>query len=317
MTPSPRTWTLTDGHAGNVRQAAALARALALPVRDWVLQTRVPWKQLAPRLLPGSDGAFGARFQAALAQVPTLAIGCGRQAALATRVLGLHGARTIQILDPRVRPRHWDLVIAPTHDDLRGPNVLTLLGSLHPVDDAWLADARRRFPQLGALPGPRTALLVGGPSAHASLEVTDIQRICMALDPVVQRENGTLMITTSRRTPVAVVAVLRQRYAGTRHRVWGDDGDGTNPYAGLLGWAERIVCTADSVNMLSEACATHAPVFVPAPARVRGRPQRFLDALSERGRIRALDAAPEHFDVVPLRETARVAAQVRLRLQLD
>lgn len=316
MTPSPRTWTLTDGHAGNVRQAAALAHALALPARDWVLQTRAPWKQLAPRLLPGSDSAFGPQFQAALAQVPALAIGCGRQAALATRLLGLHGARTIQILDPRMRPRHWNLIIAPAHDDLRGPNVLTVLGSLNPVDDAWLVDARQQFTQLGALPGLRTALLVGGPSAHASLEVSDIQRICSAVDPVVQHEDGTLMIATSRRTPAAVVAALRQRYAGTRHLLWCDEGDGINPYAGLLGWAERIVCTADSVNMLSEACATHAPVFVPAPERVHGRPQRFLRALLERGRIHALDQELDPFGVVPLRETARVAAQVRRRLPL-
>lgn len=314
MSPSPLIWTLTDGHAGNVRQAAALARALALPARDWILHTRAPWKPLAPRLLPGSDRAFGPRFQAGLADVPALAIGCGRQAALATRVLGRHGARTVQILDPRLPPRHWDLVIAPAHDGLHGPNVLTLLGSLHPVDDAWLADARRRFPQLGALPGPRTALLVGGPSAHATLDVAGMQRICSAIDPLVQRENGTLMITTSRRTPAKVAAMLRQRYAGSAHLLWCDARDGANPYAGLLGWAGRIVCTADSVNMLSEACATHAPVFVPAPERVGGRPRRFLHALLADGRIRPLDEGLDAFAVTPLRETARMAAQVRLRL---
>ncbi|MET1023743.1 MAG: mitochondrial fission ELM1 family protein [Pseudoxanthomonas sp.] len=316
MTLSPRTWTLTDGHAGNVRQAAALARALDLPAREWVLQTRAPWKQLAPRLLPGSEHAFGPQFHAALAHAPNLAIGCGRQAALATRVLRDHGARVIQILDPRTRPLHWDLVIAPTHDGLRGPNVLTPLGSLHPVDDAWLADARGQFPRIGALPGPRTALLVGGPSAHARLEVADIVQICDTLDPVLTHEAGTLMITTSRRTPDPVVAALRQRYAGSAHLLWCDDRDGANPYAGLLGWADRIVCTADSVNMLSEACATHAPVFVHAPTRVNGRPQRFLRTLLERGRIHALEAGLDAFAVTPLRETARIARQVRLRLEL-
>ncbi|SEK53235.1 hypothetical protein SAMN05428989_0291 [Pseudoxanthomonas sp. GM95] len=307
---------MTDGHAGNVRQAAALAHALGLPAREWVLQARAPWKQLAPRVLPGSDGAFGPQFQTALDHAPALAIGCGRQAALATRVLRAYGSRVIQILDPRVRPQHWDLVIAPTHDGLRGPNVLTLLGSLHPVDDAWLADARQQFSRLGALPGPRTALLVGGPSAHATLDAGEIQRICLAINPIVQREGGTLMIATSRRTPAEVVAVLRERYGNTRHLLWCDDGDGANPYPGLLGWADRIVCTADSVNMLSEACATHAPVFVPTPERVRGRPQRFLRALLERGRIHALDDTLEHFEVTPLRETARVARQVKLRLGL-
>lgn len=40
----------------------------------------------------------------------------------------------------------------------------------------------------------------------------------------------------------------------------------------------------------------------------------FLDALLARGRIRAMDAWLDAFDVEPLRETARVAAEVRARL---
>src|SRR3546814_14692136 len=95
---------------------------------------------------------------------------------------------------------------------------------------------------------------------------------------------------------------------------WRDDGDGPNPYPGLLAWADRIVCSADSVNMVSEACATRAPVFVFEPGRVTGRPRRFLDALLARGRIRAMDATLAAFDVEPLRETERVAAEIRGRL---
>lgn len=316
MTLPSRIWSLTDGHAGNVRQAQALVHALGLPAQAWTLQTRAPWKQLAPWRLPGSDQAFGTQFRTALGAAPALAIGCGRQAALATRVLRRHGARVVQILDPRLDPRHWDLVIAPEHDGLQGDNVLRLLGSLNPVDDAWLDDARRQFPQLGNLPGPRTAVLVGGTSTHADLGAVDIARIHDILTPVVEHEGGTLMVTASRRTPDAVLAALRQHYAGSRHLLWCDARDGANPYAGLLGWADRIVCTADSVNMLSEACATRAPVFVHAPARVRGRPQRFLRTLLESGRLHALEHGLESFPVTPLRETSRIAALVRQRLQL-
>lgn len=316
MTPPAHTWTLTDGHAGNVRQATALARALGLPTRDWVLQARAPWKQLAPRLLPGSEHAFGPGFNAALAQPPALAIGCGRQAALATRLLRTGGARAIQILDPRISTLHWDLVIAPSHDRLRGRNVLTLLGSLNPVDEAWLADARHRFSHLGRLPGPRTALLVGGPSAHLRLGVPDIDTILATLDAAVRNEGGTVMATTSRRTPAELVARLRRHYADGPHLLWCEERDGVNPYPGLLAWAERIVCTADSVNMLSEACATDAPVFVHAPQRASGRLQRFLGALSERGRIHALGDGLAPFPATPLRETARIAEQVRQRLAI-
>src|SRR3546814_3231825 len=45
---------------------------------------------------------------------------------------------------------------------------------------------------------------------------------------------------------------LHDRYGGHPGLAWRDDGDGPNPYPGLLAWADRIVCSADSVNMRSE-----------------------------------------------------------------
>ena len=310
---STRLCTLTDGHAGNVRQAQALARALGQAAQDIVLARHAPWRWLAPRKLPGSAQAFGPAFRAAWDAPPALAIGCGRQAALATRLLRERGSRVIQILDPRIDPSHWDLVIAPEHDGLTGPNVLTLLGSLNPVDEAWLTDARAAFPAFAALPSPRTAILVGGGSAHYAFDIAAFERLAARLNEAAT--DGSLLVTTSRRTPADVVAALRQRFASRADTVlWCDPSDGPNPYAGLLAWADRIVCTPDSVNMLSEACATAAPVQVFEPERVGGRPRRFLDALQQRGRIRALNGAITPFAVEPLRETARIAADVRARL---
>jgi len=315
MAHSLQTWTLTDGHAGNVRQADALAAALGLEPEVLTLHPRAPWRWLAPRRLPGDAQAFGDGFARALSAPPVLAIGCGRQAALATRLLRRRGALAVQILDPRITPSHWDWVIAPEHDGLRGANVIPMLGSLHPVDDVWLARARADFPQLAALPGPRTALLVGGPSAHARFGVDDFDAMADLLDRAFAREGGSVMATASRRTPGPVREALRERY-GARGLVWRDNGDGRNPYPGLLAWADRIVCTPDSVNLLSEACATRVPVHVFDPARVGGRPRRFLDTLLARGRIRPLEATPTAFDAIPLRETARVAALLRERLSL-
>ncbi len=309
-------WTLSDGHAGNVRQAHALVAALGLTSRDWVLAARAPWRWAAPRRLPWASGAFGVELAQALAQAPTLAVGCGRQAALATRLVGEAGAQTVQVLDPRIPTRHWGLVIAPEHDGLRGTNVIRLFGSLNPVDDLWLAAGRGDFPTFGSLPRPLTTVLVGGPSAHASFDDAVFEALGTRLEAMQRRDGGSLLVTTSRRTPAAIVARLRSRLAVLPGLVWTGPGDGPNPYAGLLGWADRIVCTADSVNMLSEACATNAPVFVVGTERLRGRPRRFVDALVQLGRVRPLDDAFEGFAVTPLRETARVAAEVRARLGL-
>lgn len=309
---------ISDGRAGNARQAEALASALADggAISTLTLAPRAPWRWLSPRRLPGAMQAFGAGFAALLDTAPGLAVGCGRQAALATRLLRERGWRTVQILDPRLDPRHWDAVVVPEHDALRGDNVLTLLGGLHPVDDAWLALARNDFATFGDLPGPRTAVLLGGTSAHARFDRMSFEVMAAKLEAVLARDGGSVLLTTSRRTDPELVAALAHRYDGTPGVVWRGPGDGPNPYPGLLAWADRIVCSPDSVNMISEACATRVPVFVFDPGRVRGRPHAFLDTLLARGRIRAMDAALAPFDAVPLRECARVAEALRGRLGL-
>ena len=312
-------WLLTDGNAGNLRQAEALAAALGMEATCLpALEPRAPWRWLAPRRLPGARVGLGPDLAGRLARgpAPVLAIGCGRQGALATRLARELGARSVQILDPRIATRHWDLVVAPAHDRLRGDNVITLLGSLNPVDEAWLERARRSFRALDALPGPRTVLLVGGPTRHAPWTAQMLSTVLDALRARVRDEGGSLLATVSRRTPAALSAPLHAAMQGLPGLLWDGEGGGANPYPGLLACADRIVCTPDSVNMLSEACATGAPVHVIAPELARGRAAGFLRALLDLGRVRPLDPALEPFPVRPLRETARVAAEVRQRLNL-
>ncbi|KAF1712014.1 nucleoside-diphosphate sugar epimerase [Pseudoxanthomonas kalamensis DSM 18571] len=306
---------VTDGLAGNRRQALALAGALGLPYREQVLVPHAPWRWLAPRRLPGA----GRGFDPALTRLPPprLAIGCGRQAALATRLLRARGTQTVQILDPRIDPAHWNLVIAPAHDGLAGANVIAVAGSLNPIDDAWLDAARQRFPALASLPAPRTAVLLGGDSAHWRFDRAGFDALAMQLQALQDRDGGSLLFTTSRRTPAEVATALRARFADSAGLLWCGDSDGENPYPGLLGWSDRIVCTPDSVNMLSEACATRAPVWVFDPHGVQGRPRRFIDDLRARGRIHDLAEPALASAVEPLRETARVAALARQRLGLD
>ncbi|MCL1521499.1 mitochondrial fission ELM1 family protein [Xanthomonas nasturtii] len=310
------TWALSDGRAGNARQAEALARAVQPDAYQPLhLQPTAPWRWAAPRRLPGARQAFGAAFARQLQQPPALAIGCGRQAALATRLLRAHGSRSVQILDPRLDPRHWDLLIVPEHDALRGSNVLTLLGSLHPVDDAWLAAGRVAFPAIGRLPGPRLALLVGGPTDQVPWTPQALAALCTRLSAQLRALGGSLLVTTSRRTPGDAIATLRAACAGLPHLLWCDERDGPNPYAGLLGWADAIVATADSVNLLSEACATRVAVAAAFAEQASGRVGSYLHALGQRQRLHPVDEVlAGAVDIVAVRETERIAMQVRSRL---
>ena len=198
------------------------------------------------------------------------------------------------------------------HDGLGGDNVILMQGSLNDVDDLWLAQARHDFPRLADIPGPRVALLVGGPSKHWAMDDAAFRIALTHLVDAVKAQGGSLLVTASRRTPDPWRAMLRSSGAAL---AWGDDRDGANPYLGLLGWADAIVCTADSVNMLSEACATTAPVHVIGGERLQGRPRRFLDAMQASGRVRPALGGLAPFPVTPLRETARIAELLQAWLE--
>ncbi|WP_339829980.1 mitochondrial fission ELM1 family protein [uncultured Arenimonas sp.] len=309
-------WVLHDGAAGHRRQALALAQALAPDLREIELHTAMPWSWLAPRRLPGAEKAFGPDFLASLDSPPTLAIGAGRRAALATRLLRERGARVVQVLHPRMDTASWDLVVAPEHDGRTGANVITLCGSLNPVDEAWLAQGRRDFPALGGLPGPRTVVLLGGPTPAVRFDRGAFEVMAAKLEHWLAMDGGSLVVIGSRRTPAKLAALARTYWADVPGLRWFDASDGENPYTGALAWADRIVVSPDSVNMVSEACATACPVYVPEPQRASGRVRRYLDAMLARGRIRALGKLPEDQAAEPLRETPRVAALVRDRLSL-
>ena len=313
--PIPR--FLHDGAAGHRLQALALASSLDPMAKELALAARAPWSWFAPRRLPGADAAFGDDFRSLLDAPPAWVLGCGRRPALATRLLRARGSRVIQLLDPRLDPAHWDLVVAPEHDGLRGPNVVTLCGSLHAVDDAWLAAGRAAFPAFATLPSPRTVVLLGGPTAAVRFDRGAFEVMAAKLEHWLAVGGGSLLVVGSRRTPARLAMLSRTYWADTPGLRWFDASDGPNPYAGALGWADRIVASPDSVNMVSEACATAAPVYVAEPGRATGRIKRYLDDLLARGRIQPLGKLPHDAACEPLRETPRVAAIVRDFLATD
>jgi mitochondrial fission protein ELM1 len=220
---------------------------------------------------------------------------------------------TVQILDPRIDPSHWDTVIAPRHDRLTGPNVLQPLGSLNPVDDAWLKDGRDACPALEDLPRPRVGVLIGGPRKGLAIDASYAQPLIERLLARRRIEGGSLMVLASRRTPAAVMDRVNTALADIPGLTWSGPDDGNNPYPGVLGWADRLIVTPDSVNMLSEACAVGCAVQTLVTAPLPPKLARFHASLREAGMLHDLDSEPparQH----PLRETASIIATLRQRI---
>lgn len=304
---------ISDHAAGNRRQALALAQAL----RADAAHVEIEFPALMKLLAPHAPRSAIAHLPAALrhASTPLLAIGCGRQSALAVRALKrLHGDKVfaLQILDPRCALDDFDLVIAPEHDGLAGPKVLRTLGALHAVNEHWLAQARVDFPDFIDRPKPWTSVLIGGPNRAHPLDRHWIERLFDRLAAERDARPQTLAISASRRTPTALRELIREKAQRMKALLWLDDRDGRNPYPALLAYADRIVVSPDSVNMLSEACAVGVPVHTVLTQPLKGKLQRFHSALRERGLLHDLGA--RSWPRPPLRELPVIVDEVRARL---
>ena len=310
-----RCWLVTDAAAGNQRQAAALARAMGLEAEAWTVQLRAPWSWWAPRFERHAAGGLPPAFvRAAREAPPELAIGCGRAGALATAWLrATSGCYAVQILDPRANRGAWDLVVTPAHDALRGPDTINSIGALNAITPARLAAAALEHATLARLPVPRTAVLVGGSTRAARLDARWLASLRDILGAWQVRDGGSFLVSASRRTPAPLVARLREAFATWPGTLWAPSDAGANPYLGFLGHAQRVVVSPDSVNLLSEACATGRPVYVHAPRGVRGKLARFHRELLETGHIRPLRAALDAWSPEPLRETEAIGAEVLRR----
>lgn len=308
-------WVLTEGKAGMENQCLGLAEAVGLPITVKRARLRAPWKWLAPHgigdalqhLAPGS---------ARLAPPwPRLLIACGRQSIpLAIAIKRASGGKTflVQTQHPRVNLAPFDLVVPPLHDGLDGPNVMPILGAPHRVNAARLAEAKEKWRTLFApRPCPRVAVIIGGKSKTHDLPK---ERAAAIADMLSARARGgaSLMVTLSRRTPPESATILSERLRAAGAYVW--DGEGPNPYFGMLAWADAILVTADSVSMITEAAATGRPVHIIDLPGGSPKFDRFHEEMGRRGVTRPFRGRIESWRYLPLNETARVAAEIRRRI---
>ncbi len=319
VTSAPSCWAISDGAAGNERQALALARALGLGPRVLRIRVREPWAAFAPRLVFGARNAItDAEGRSLTSPWPDIAIGCGRRAALVTRLLrewNDGNTFTVQILDPRIDTRAFDVVVAPQHDRTIGANVIHSIGALNAVDQDWLAQGRAHFAALATLPAPRTAVLIGGTTRAQRLDDAYFDALLERLAARHATDGGSFLVSVSRRTPLSTAARLRESLAKFPGAFWSQPDEGDNPYAGFLGWADRFIVTPDSVNMLSEACATGKPVYTFAPRPITGKLASFHADMLASGHLRRIDDNVHIAQPPALQETAEIAELVRNRQQ--
>jgi uncharacterized protein len=312
------TWAISDGRAGLASQTRGLAEAVGLPVEVKTVHPRLPWTLLPVTRWPAPMNALGADSSKFEPPWPKLAIGCGWRSIpymLAIKRLSEGKTFTVQLQDPRVDTKLFDLVVPPEHDQLSGANVEPIIGSPNAVTRAKLDSAAAQWrDRLEVLRHPRVAVLVGGASKSHRFAEDDARKLAVQLKDLGARGHG-LMITTSRRTGEVQTRIIRETLSDTNAFVW--DGSGENPYFGLLALADVILVTSDSTNMAIEAASTAKPVYIVAIPGGDSKFTRLHTQLEQRGIARKFTGEIAQWTYEPLNETARVASLIRNRIGLE
>ena len=309
-------WTVSDGRAGIDNQVLGVAEAVARLTPSQVTAKRIGWKAyldpLPPRLHPAFPWARSSGSSDFSAPWPDLWIAAGRASLpLSIRMRRRSGGRTfvVQLQDPRLPPRHFDLVAPPRHDAIEGPGIFPIVGSPHRVTEQKLAESYATFrSRLDTLPSPRVAVLIGGKSKAFDVSPARAETLADELSTALTAVGGSLMMTFSRRTPPAARRILEKRLSTFPGLIW--SGEGENPYFAFLAAADFIVVTRDSVNMVAEAASTGAPLYIAEVDGDHWRKQLFHTELADLGIARPFRGALEPYAYRPLRETERLAEEI-------
>ena len=345
--PPARVWVLDDPRVGTANQAIGIAERLGVPFRRIPLMWN-PWTAHLAGLVPGGSlaglrqpsrgiaaelarNAAGVSLPAGRGLLgeggpprPDVVISAGRRSgAVALWMKSQFGCRIVHCMHPGLgglwRHEMFDMLVVPEHDrPAAAPNVFPVLGAPHRVSPLVLSQARAAWRErLAHLPGPRVALLVGGPVRGTDMQPAMAHSLGKQVAKLAVASGGTVLATTSRRTGREATEALSAGLSPALHLIyrWGEPGE--NPYHGFLASADAIVITADSISMISEACASTAAVYIAAPELAGPRHHRFAQTLFQAGHARPLGQSIARWPRPPLDEAGRVADEIRRRFGLE
>lgn len=314
-------WLVFDAEKkGSENQCRGLAEALG--VKD-IIAKPIP-KASFLRFLPRQLWFLFLGFQKGLlkdinAEIPSLIISSGTRASVVGAFLKKNVKDTflVNILNPRLYHGLFDLIIAPEHDRLKCPNVLTVLGGLHRVTPERLKEEAALFKENHkTLRHPVITVLLGGPSSGFALKKDHFVTLGRQIAHLHRARQASFLVSFSRRTPEGFKEEFLKETKGVPMEIY-DPLHSTkpNPYFAYLGLADHIIVTADSISMVAEACATGKPVYVPIVQKMPKKFQYFHRSLRKKGATKPFLGSLEQGNVTSLQgETLAIAQEIKKRL---
>jgi lauroyl/myristoyl acyltransferase/mitochondrial fission protein ELM1 len=315
--PQKNVLVLSDAKLGHVKQSWACVDVLATMGFEVKTQTiEVKYKA----------GAFRARYFALLSRILgprgslfllpfflekncykkmmqgayDMVVSAGASLSAVNQALAFeNNARSVAIMRPGILPlSRFDLVIMPRHD--RPPkkkNVLSVIGSINAVtpesvriDFEKLLVTRPELRSFERSDRPKIGVLIGGDSKNYSFSEEMVDFFSGQLKKFLGDCAGSVFMTTSRRTPDAVVRILAAHFkddAACKLFVHAGAFNPEGTVGGIFHVSDCLIVSGESISMVSEAVASGKPtiVFEPHCLVPDNKVAQFLNELDRGGQI--------------------------------
>ncbi len=331
LTPVKKIMVLDDGKKGHLKQSLAVVKQIEMYRRDEGFRQgevevdilRVQFKSKRAKAVFNAISPFFTRrcqgclkclkralsnesYEVLSSRYGDVIISCGSTLFGVNKMIKIeNNARNVTVLDPGWgNRRSFDLVVMPKHDQ-RGkvrdnvivtelaPNLIDPEGLKAHIEAPTLAEAT-----VGGSDDKRKCigLLFGGDNPHfsfgedlAKVVADGIRDACVGIE-------GGFYVTTSRRTPKEIEAILKENIENKEVKgkfVSGVQDKDKNTVEKILAKSDVVVVSGESISMVSEAVSSGKPTLVFMPekkTRKVTKYERFVNDLAKNGYVKCIEA---------------------------
>ena len=304
---------LTQGMHGMVSQVEGLAKALNLSYKHQKIELKPIWNLFPPKISPISENLVKNRFVCDCKVI----ISCGRKSVIPSIALKKRlGDQifNIHIQDPKVSFKHFDLIISPQHDNLKGENIINTTGAIHYLTKKEINDYSK---YLGVDKDKRkelVAFIIGGPNKYYRYSEKQIHDLFNKVKTLFTPDKYKIIVIPSYRTPENILKIAFNTFNFNHHVVKTID---KKAYLSALSISNYLVVTCDSTSMISEAAMTGKPVYIAMMKSFKptARFKKFYSQLKDLGITRELGDRIENWSYNALNEVGRIAPIVKAKMK--
>jgi len=303
---------LTQGMHGMVSQTEGLAKALKLNFKHQKIKLKSLWNLIPPKFTPISENLLTEKFVCD----SKIIISCGRKSVIPSIALKKRFGNeifNIHIQNPNVSFKHFDLIISPEHDNIKGENVLTTQGSIHYLTKKEIAE-NSKYLELDKGKKKIVAFIIGGPNKYYNYSEEQIHFVFNKVKTLFTPDKFKIVIIPSYRTPERVIKKAFNTFSFNHHVVKTID---KKAYLNSLAIADYIIITCDSTSMISEAAVTGKPVYIAMmkPNRSIRRFKNFYTQFKELGITKELTDNIDSWSYDKLDEVNRIAPLIKEKMK--